>query len=234
MVGTRAFVGLLLAGTLTGSLAGAALAAGGGGGGGGGGFSGGSSPREAAMGHFQDGEKQRKDGLEALARANAAPDDAARQEALEAATKKFKRALREYKEATRADRRAYYAWNGIGFCQRMLGDYPAALKAYDRALKIEPGFPQAVEYRGEAYLNLGRLEDAKAAYLDLFARERPLADLLLRKMQAWVELAQQNEQTPGAQARLDAFAKWVAERAALGRDTASLAPLPSVTELASW
>lgn len=217
------------------ALATSALAAGGGGGGGGGGgVGGGSSPEQVAMAHFESGEKQRKAGLEALARAQAATDEAARSEALEAATAKWKRALRAYKEATRAHRRAYFAWNGIGFCQRMLGDNEAALSAYDRALKIEPGFPPAVEYRGEAYLNLGRLDEAKAAYMDLFGRERPLADLLLRKMQAWVDAAKQSPQTPGAQARLDEFATWVEERAALARETASLAPAAAGLELASW
>jgi tetratricopeptide (TPR) repeat protein len=216
-------------------LATSALAAGGGGGGGGGGMSGGgASPKEMALAHFQTGEKARKQGLDALQEAQAATDEATRKEALEAATSRFKRALRAYKEATRADRKAYFAWNGSGFCQRMLGDYEAALAAYDRALKIEPGFPQAVEYRGEAYLHLGKLEEAKAAYMDLFGRERPLADLLLRKMQAWVAAAKQNQQTPGAQAKLDEFAKWVDERGALAQQTASLAPAATVTDLASW
>jgi len=217
------------------AFAAAAFAAGGGGGGGGGGFSGGgSSPQQIAMARFEDGEKARKQGIEALQSAQTAADEAARSEALEAASGKFKRALRAYKEATRADRKAYYAFNGIGFCQRMLGDYDAALAAYDRALKIEPGFPQAVEYRGEAYLNLGKLEEAKGAYMDLFGRERSLADLLLRKMQTWIGAAKQNQQTPGAQARLDEFAKWVEERATLAQQTASLAPAASVTEIASW
>jgi tetratricopeptide (TPR) repeat protein len=215
-------------------LATSAFAASGGGGGGGGGVSGGSSPEQVAMSHFESGEKQRKAGLEALAEAQAAGDEMARKEALDAATSKFKRALRAYKEATRADRRAYFAWNGIGYCQRMLGDNDAALAAYDRALKIEPGFPPAVEYRGEAYLNLGRLDEAKAAYVDLFGRERPLADLLLRKMQAWVAAAKSSPQTPGAQARLDEFAKWVEERAALAQETASLAPAASAADLARW
>jgi tetratricopeptide (TPR) repeat protein len=214
-------------------LATSALAAGGGGGGGG--FSGsGASPQEIGMAHFERGEQARKQGIEALQRAQSATDEAARQEALEEANTRFKRALRAYKEATRADRKAHYAWNGMGFCQRTLGDSEAALKSYERALKLEPGFPQAIEYRGEAYLNLGRLEEAKAAYLDLFGRERPLADLLLRKMQAWIASAKQNEQTPGAQARLDEFAKWVDERAALAQETASLAPAATVTDLASW
>jgi tetratricopeptide (TPR) repeat protein len=208
---------------------------GGGGGGGGGGFSGGSaSPRELAMASFQRGEAARKDAIEAMQQAQTATDAAAKQEALDTATDRIKRALRYYKEATRADRRAYYAWNGMGFCQRTLGDNEAALASYDKALKIEPGFPQAVEYRGEAYLNLGKLEDAKAAYLDLFGRERPLSDLLLHKFQAWVALAKQNPQSPGAQARLDEFAKWVEERAALAQQTASLAPAATVTDFENW
>jgi tetratricopeptide (TPR) repeat protein len=217
------------------TLAAPSLGAGGGGGGGGGGMmGGGASPEQIAMAHFQDGEKARKQGIEALQQAQSASDESARKDAQDEAAGRFKRALREYKEATRADRRAYYAWNGIGFCQRMLGDYDAALASYDRALKIEPGFPQAVEYRGEAYMNLGKLEEAKAAYMDLFGRERPLADLLLKKMQAWVAAAKQNQQTPGAQARLDEFAKWVEERAALAQQTASLAAPATVTDFASW
>jgi tetratricopeptide (TPR) repeat protein len=217
------------------SLATSAFAAGGGGGGGGGGITGGgASPKEIAMAHFQRGEESRKQALESFQAAQSATDEAAKQEALEAASTRLKRALRAYREATRADRKAYYAFNGMGFCQRMLGDNEAALKSYDRALKIEPGFPPAVEYRGEAYLNVGRLDEAKAAYMDLFARERPLADLLLRKMQAWVAAAKQNEQTAGAAARLDEFAKWVEERAALAQQTASLAPASEEIDLASW
>ena len=215
-------------------VASAALGAGGGGGGGGGFGGSGASPKEIALAHFQRGEDARKDALESFQAAQAAADGAAKQEALESATGKLKRALRAYKEATRADRKAYFAWNGMGFCQRMLGDNDAALKSYERALKIEPGFPQAVEYRGEAYLNLGRLDEAKAAYMDLFARERALADLLLRKMQAWVAAARQNQQAPEAQVRLDEFAKWVDERAALAQQSASLAPAATELDIARW
>jgi len=219
------------------SLATSALAAGGGGGGGMGGAGtsgGGSSPQETAMASFQNGEKHRKAGLDAITAAQAEASEEERTKALDKSLSEFKRALHDYKAATRADRKAYYAWNGVGFCQRMLGDYEAALAAYDRALKIEPGFPQAVEYRGEAYLKLGRLEEAKAAYMDLFGRERPLADLLLRKMKAYVADAKKIPQTPGAQARLDEFAAWVDERVELDAETASLAPAATVTDFASW
>jgi tetratricopeptide (TPR) repeat protein len=180
------------------------------------------------------GEKHRKAGLDAITAAQAETSDEERTQALDKSLSEFKRALHDYKRATRADRKAYYAWNGVGFCQRMLGDFEAALAAYDRALEIEPGFPQAIEYRGEAYLKLGRLEEAKAAYMDLFGRERPLADLLLQKMKAYVADAKKIPQTPGAQARLDEFASWVDERVELDAETASLAPAATVTDFASW
>ena len=210
----------------------AAASFGAGGGGGGGGMAGGSSssPRDIAAAHFMKGESYRKAGLEALESAQAATTDEERSEALAKASEKWKRALREYREATRADRSIHQAWNGMGFAQRMLGDFDASLASYDRALKLEPGFPNAIEYRAEAYLMLGRLDDAKAAYLDLFGRERAFADLLLRKMQAWLQL--QRSQPSADATHLDAFAKWIDERAAIAQQTASLAPEASV--VASW
>jgi tetratricopeptide (TPR) repeat protein len=194
-----------------------------GGGGGGGGFSGPSaSPQQMAIAHFQKGEAFRKEGVTALERAQTATDEAARADAADEAKKKFQRAKSEYKQATQSDRKLHYAWNGLGYTQRMLGDYDSAIASYEKALKLEPGFPNAVEYRAEAYLALGRLEEVKAAYLDLFGRERPFADLLMRKMQAWVDA--QRKQPSVEASQIDAFSQWVAERATLAQQTASLAP----------
>ena len=58
--------------------------------------------------------------------------------------------------------------------------------AYDKALSLRPSYPEAIEYRGEAYLALNRVDDAKQAYLDLFAGNRKLADQLLVAMKSWV------------------------------------------------
>src|SRR5215472_130174 len=40
-------------------------------------------------------------------------------------------------------------------------NYPESLKAYDEALRLRPDFPEALEYLGEAYVKLGRMDDAR-------------------------------------------------------------------------
>ena len=78
------------------------------------------------------------------------------------------------------------AYNGMGFSYRKLGDYAKALENYDRALQLAPNFPDAIEYRGEAYLALNRLDDAKQSYLTLFAMDRKQADSLMAAMKDYV------------------------------------------------
>lgn len=53
------------------------------------------------------------------------------------------------------------AHNLMGFAFRKLGDYDRALEAYDRALQLNPHHRGALEYLGEAYLELDRPELAK-------------------------------------------------------------------------
>jgi tetratricopeptide (TPR) repeat protein len=48
------------------------------------------------------------------------------------------------------------AHNLMGFAYRKLGDYHRALEAYDRALELNPHHRGALEYLGEAYLELDR------------------------------------------------------------------------------
>jgi tetratricopeptide (TPR) repeat protein len=54
------------------------------------------------------------------------------------------------------------AHNLMGFAYRKLGNYPAALEAYGKALTLNPYNRGALEYLGEAYLELDRPDDAKA------------------------------------------------------------------------
>jgi tetratricopeptide (TPR) repeat protein len=126
-------------------------------------------------------------GLTAVKEAEATEGEAASGKKLSPAAKKaYTLARARFQEATKADPNLAQAWNGLGYSSRKLGDFKAALAAYDKALELRSDYPEATEYRGEAYLSLNRTEDAKQAYLDLFAANRPLADKLLASMKQWV------------------------------------------------
>ena len=62
------------------------------------------------------------------------------------------------------------AHNLMGFAYRKLGDYDKALAAYDRALDLNPHHRGAMEYLGEAYLELDQPDLAKDM-LDRLAAE---------------------------------------------------------------
>lgn len=56
------------------------------------------------------------------------------------------------------------AHNMLGFSWRKLGNFDRALDHYDKALELNPRHRGALEYRGEAYLELGRVEEASADF----------------------------------------------------------------------
>jgi tetratricopeptide (TPR) repeat protein len=132
-------------------------------------------------------------------------------------------ALGEFGTAVSHQSKMHEAWNYIGYAERHLGNYAAALEAYDQALALEPDYAEAVEYRGEAYLGLDRLDDARTAYLDLFANSRPLAAQLLAAMQAYVAARRETPNGLDPQA-LETFARWVEERTTIAQQTVSLDP----------
>ena len=148
-----------------------------------------------------------------------APAKAAQAHALKA----YATARTQFEAATKADPTLKEAWNLVGYTSRRLGEYDKSLAAYEQALALNPTYSEAIEYRAEAYLALNRLDDAKSAYLTLLANARPHAAVLLQSMQQW--LVERRKQPAGVSAAdLEAFARWVDERAAVASQTASLAP----------
>jgi tetratricopeptide (TPR) repeat protein len=78
------------------------------------------------------------------------------------------RVVKDWEAAVAAFRRAIAlrpgfadAWNELGFALRNQNRYPESLDAYGEALRLRPDFPEALEYLGEAYVKLGRLDDAR-------------------------------------------------------------------------
>jgi len=179
------------------------------------------SPEETARLAHNAGVRGVEKGDKLSADAARHTDAGKQQKALTKANSAYAGALKKFMRATELNPVMYEAWNYLGYTHRKLGDYQAALTAYDRALNLKPGYPEAIEYRGHAYLELNRLEDAKQAYLTLFAGNRKLAAQLLAGMQSWVGEHRGNP-TGVDGAALEAFASWVSERSAIASQTAGL------------
>jgi tetratricopeptide (TPR) repeat protein len=144
-----------------------------------------------------------------------------RDKTLSKAKDEYGKALKDFKHAADLMPAAPQPYNGMGFALRKTGDAAKALEMYDKALQIAPGFPDAMEYRGEAYLALDKIDQAKEAYLALFATDREQADQLMKAMTAWVAKHQADAAgvDPGAVSSLDS---WIKERSKLATLTANM------------
>lgn len=78
------------------------------------------------------------------------------------AEKRFRRALDRALRAAELDTAYHEAWNLAGYAARRLGDYDRALAAYGRCLRLAPDYAAAREYLGEALVELGRHDEARA------------------------------------------------------------------------
>ena len=180
------------------------------------------TPQEIAKQAYNTGIKHLKDATEHEEDAAKATEPKKIAKAREKTAKSYQKALKEFTTATTKVPSMYEAWNYVGFTQRHLGDYKSSLAAYAKALELKPNYPEAIEYRGEAYLGLNQIEDAKAAYMTLFGNSRPLADQLMAAMQQWVSERRANAAGVVSD-DIEKFAQWIAERATIAQQTASLA-----------
>jgi cytochrome c-type biogenesis protein CcmH/NrfG len=72
-----------------------------------------------------------------------------------------------YRDALRLDPSMPEGWNGLGFALRNQKKYPESIAAYEEALTRRPKYAQALEYLGEAYVQMGRLDEARAIHTRL-------------------------------------------------------------------
>jgi tetratricopeptide (TPR) repeat protein len=182
------------------------------------------SPEEEAVDHYNAGIKMRDRALALQKEAEQASDEKDRAKLEKKAQKEFQRAVSEFQEATQKNPSFYQATSDLGFVLRKTGQYTVALEYYNRALSLAPNYTPAIEYRGEAFLGLDRVEDAKQAYLQLFTGDRPKADELLKAMKGWVEKRSTAPGTLSADV-VQGFAQWVKEREEIAGQT------PAVSEL---
>ncbi len=179
------------------------------------------SPQDEARTEYESGLRHRDKAWKLEEKAAASGDAAERDKLAGKVRKEFQKAERAFRRATLADPSMFQAFGSLGYALRRLGNYDESLAAYNRALELEPGYTEAIEYRAEAYLGLNRLDEAKQAYLELFRSDRERADELMAAMQKWVA---ERTAEPGAldRATIDAFSAWVEERARISGHTARL------------
>lgn len=143
----------------------------------------------------------------AAASANEAERKAAQLKAQEA----YRASLPHFTSATRLDQSMHEAYTYLGYANRKLGRYEESLQAYEQALKINPDTPYAIEYQGETFLALNRIDAARFNFLRLYALDAHSAAKLLKAMHAWVE---ENKAKPPAGVDVPELAAWIADRAA--------------------
>jgi len=178
------------------------------------------TPEEKAKILYNEGVHAVKKADKYQASAAQLTDAGKKERATKEALEYYSSARLKFQQATQSDSSLHEAWNYVGYTNRKLGNYDAALTAYEQALTLKPGYPEALEYRGEAFLGLNRVADAQQAYLDLFASNRSLADKLLTAMRGWLD-AQRGAATADA-AAVTELDKWIQERSAIAGQTASL------------
>lgn len=213
-----------------------ALAMPGGGGGGGGGSMGGAapaprpsqSPEEVAAKHYEKAHRARDRALAYEEQARVSDEKGflgLGSRPSEKARGQWRKAIEAYGEAIqKAPNRYYRAHSEICFAQRKLGDFEESLASAERALQRIPGYPPALECRGQVQLRLSRLGEARKAYERLRRLNGELADRLMDAMKDWLA---QNAEGPVdglGLAEVEAFRNWVREHEGLASRSESALP----------
>jgi tetratricopeptide (TPR) repeat protein len=180
------------------------------------------APADAAKSAYNSGIRSIKKAQDYDADAAKASNAEKSAKAIDKAHEYYSKALAQFIDAVSQQPQMYQAWNYIGFANRHLGSFDAALSAYAKALELNPAYPDAIEYRGEAYLGLNKIDEAKEAYMTLFRQSRSLADELMSAMHRWTDARRKDAQGLSPD-DVEAFSKWVDERSGIAAQTASLA-----------
>ena len=179
------------------------------------------NPEDEAAAAYERGLAHRDRAWELEAESEAATDAAKKAKLDSKAQKEYEKAIRAFRAAIESNPELHQAHGSLGYALRKTGRFDESLAAYNRALELQPGYTEAIEYRAEAYLGLNRLDEAKEAYMQLFREDRERADELMTAMEEWVE-ARQADAGSVEPTVVEAFAGWVEERRKISGNTARL------------
>ena len=74
----------------------------------------------------------------------------------------YKNALKTLKKYTKSKKRDSDGWTLLAFTNRKLKNYDEAESLYNKALRLDPKNKVAIEYQGELFVELNRLDEANA------------------------------------------------------------------------
>ena len=74
----------------------------------------------------------------------------------------YKSALKTLKKYTKSKKKDADGWTLLAFTNRKLKNFSEAESLYTKALNLDPDNKVAIEYQGELFVELGRLEEANA------------------------------------------------------------------------
>jgi tetratricopeptide (TPR) repeat protein len=181
------------------------------------------SPEENANKHYNQGLEHRDKAWEFETLAADAVGAKA-EKLLRKAQKQYGKAVESQRNALTANPGMHQAHSSLGYALRKIGEFDDSIKAYNKALTIDPDYTEAIEYRAEAYLALNRLEEAKDAYMTLMRADQARADELMTAMEKWIaQNAGGSAEIP--EADVEAFSSWVKERASVAGHAAMLTPV---------
>ena len=169
-----------------------------------------------AAAHYSSALTHKKHAWKHEARAADSDNAEKRSRYSDKARKEYVAAIADLGAALKRRPEYYEAATELGYALRKTGDFRKSIGAYNYALGIKPDHFEAVEYRGEAYLAIDQLENAKEDYLTLFRNDPALAADLMTAMDNWV--AAQPETT----VTVLEFTEWVEERRTLAGVTTDL------------
>ncbi len=176
-------------------------------------------PDAAAKKAFKAGVKSLNRAREFQDVADKATNPDKKADALDKVNDAYGKALDQFTEALSNKGDMVEAWNYAAYVHLRLGAYNEAIDDYNHTLSIKPELLEAVEGRAEAFVGTDRLDQAKAAYMDLFNHAPVLADQLMAVMQKWLQ--SHREASNGMRdADIDSFGKWVQERDVIAKQAA--------------
>jgi tetratricopeptide (TPR) repeat protein len=178
-------------------------------------------PEKAAAKAYAAGEKSMMKARQHEAEMAQITDPDKKARAREKLDDIYGRALEQFTEVLRNKNDMYDAWSQVGYIHLQFAAYRESIDDYNHALGLKPDLLEAIEHRGVAYLGIDHLDEAKAAYMDLFFHDRTRADELMVSMQAWLQ-AHRTEANGVRASDIDSFDKWLQERDGIAKTTASL------------